>query len=257
MLMAVDIGTSNTKTLLFSDKAIPPVRTAENSLVLSSPDGLRDFLKRITSDIIGPDTIQDIYISSVAPKRNSEFLNAFKNVLNIEPVFLTCNDFPFMIKVDKPAEVGVDRLANTLAAVREYGPPCISIDCGTAVTIDVADKAGDFIGGMIIPNLKAGLDDLLDRAPHLPEIEIEKIGTFLGKNTGECIKIGTYKSIIGILEYNIQGLIKELGLPEGLPVILTGGWADLVNDDLSGNVIHDPLLTFKGIFEVYKHKKGN
>ena len=43
---------------------------------------------------------------------------------------------PIAIRIDRPAEVGADRLVNALAAARLHGTPAVVVDFGTATTFD-------------------------------------------------------------------------------------------------------------------------
>ena len=62
-------------------------------------------------------------------------------------------DWGFDIRVDRPKEVGADRLLNSLAAHRHYGGPLVVIDFGTATTFDVVDGDGAYLGGVIAPGI--------------------------------------------------------------------------------------------------------
>ena len=66
-------------------------------------------------------------------------------------------DFPAAIEnaTDRPSETGFDRLANAVAAC-DRARPSIVVDVGTAVTLDVVDRRGRFIGGLIAPGLELG-----------------------------------------------------------------------------------------------------
>ena len=52
--------------------------------------------------------------------------------------------YPIAIRVDRPADVGADRLVNALAAARIHGTPALVADFGTATTIDcvAAERRG-------------------------------------------------------------------------------------------------------------------
>jgi len=70
------------------------------------------------------------------------------------------------IKYPKPGTIGPDRLANALAARHRYGAPVVVVDFARAVTFDVVDRRGNYVGGIISPGLAAmtGLPAREDRA---------------------------------------------------------------------------------------------
>ena len=63
---------------------------------------------------------------------------------------------PLAVRVDRPGEVGADRLVNALAAARLYGTPAVVVDFGTATTLDCVAADGAYVGGAIAPGLELG-----------------------------------------------------------------------------------------------------
>ena len=84
----------------------------------------------------------------------------------------TAATVPIPIRVDRPAEVGADRLVNALAAARLHGAPAVVVDFGTATTFDAVGPDGAFVGGAIAPGLELGLEALAARTAKLPRIEL-------------------------------------------------------------------------------------
>ena len=62
---------------------------------------------------------------------------------------------PLAVRVDRPDEVGADRLVNALAAARLYGTPAVVVDFGTATTLDCVAADGAYVGGAIAPGPRA------------------------------------------------------------------------------------------------------
>src|SRR6185312_17495461 len=84
----------------------------------------------------------------------------------------TAGIVPLAVRVDRPGEVGADRLVNALAAARLYGTPAVVVDFGTATTFDAVAGDGAFLGGAIAPGLELGIDALVKRTAKLPRIEL-------------------------------------------------------------------------------------
>ena len=76
------------------------------------------------------------------------------------------------VLVDNPREVGTDRIANALAAVKLYGGPCVVVDFGTATTFEVVNESGAYIGGAIAPGIETSLDALGRTAAQLRRVEL-------------------------------------------------------------------------------------
>lgn len=75
--------------------------------------------------------------------------------------------------MDNPKTVGSDMIVDAVAAIRDYPCPIIIIDMGTATTMSVIDRSGNYIGGVILPGLKVSLDSLSGKTAQLPYISLE------------------------------------------------------------------------------------
>ena len=99
-----------------------------------------------------------------------------KNFENLSIRELNTSDLEAFIKfnVINPAEVGDDRIINSIAAIDKYEPPFIIVDFGTATTLDVVDKSGAYSGGLICPGVNLSIKSLSDGAALLPLITFKK-----------------------------------------------------------------------------------
>jgi type III pantothenate kinase len=150
--------------------------------------------------------------------------------------------------VDYPRRetIGADRLANAIAARAKFGAPVLVVDFGTAVTLDVVDARGNYVGGIIAPGLAAMTDYLHEKTALLPRVRLRAVRRYLGRSTEEAMRIGAVHGYRGLVRELIGGLGRELGAPE-LPVVATGGYARLVARGLSEIRKVDPLLTLEGL----------
>ena len=73
------------------------------------------------------------------------------------------------IRYDNPREIGADRLVNAVAIRERFGGPAICVDFGTAVNFDVVSRAGEYLGGVLVPGVEISLDALTERGAKLPE----------------------------------------------------------------------------------------
>jgi type III pantothenate kinase len=164
---------------------------------------------------------------------------------------------PGGVEIDypKPSTIGSDRLANSAAAVALGKLPAIVVDFGTAVTFDVIDPDGRYLGGVIAPGLPTAAAALHERTALLPLARVSPISNGVGKNTAEAIRIGLLLGAVGLVRETVSRVSRD-AFPGQKPLILaTGGDAALV-DRLSRQggapVIDrvDPLLTLRGLLAI-------
>src|SRR3712207_5489618 len=101
------------------------------------------------------------------------------------------------IRIDRPQELGADRLVNAIAAYERVGAACIAVDFGTAINYDVVSASGEYLGGVISPGIEISLEALSARAARLPRVEIEKPRHAIGKGTQEAIQAGVGYGLAG------------------------------------------------------------
>ena len=169
---------------------------------------------------------------------------------------------PVAIRIDRPGEVGADRLVNALAAHRLYGVPAVVVDFGTATTFDAIGSDGAYLGGAIAPGLALGLDALASRTAKLPRVELRAPASAIGRDTVGAIQAGAvlgHQAMASGLLARIRREVAELVGADVADVraILTGGlsaepWAR----EIAGVDVIDPDLTLKGLAILYGEVAG-
>lgn len=155
------------------------------------------------------------------------------------------------VRYPRPETIGQDRLANSVAARQHYGAPVVVVDFGTAVTFDVVDRRGNYIGGIIAPGLAAMTDYLHEKTALLPRIRIREIGRALGKTTEEAMLVGAVHGYRGLIRGLLAALKRELKARR-LPVVATGSYAALIAAKLPEIGAVEPLLTLEGLRLVWE-----
>ena len=155
------------------------------------------------------------------------------------------------IDYPKPKTIGPDRLANAVAARRRFGAPVVVVDFGTAVTFDVVDRAGNYVGGIIAPGLAAMTDYLHEKTALLPRIQIREVRRAIGKSTEEAMLVGAVHGYRGLIRELVKELKRELKTTR-LPVVATGGYGKLIAARLPEISAVDPLLTLEGLRLVWE-----
>jgi type III pantothenate kinase len=137
-------------------------------------------------------------------------------------------------------------LANAIAVRHHYGCPAVAVDFGTAVTVDVVNRSGDYVGGVIAPGLSAMTDYLHEKTALLPRIRIREVSRSIGRSTEEAMLIGAVHGYRGLISEVIREVKRELGVRR-LPVVATGGYAGLIAKRLREIQAVDPKLTLEGL----------
>jgi type III pantothenate kinase len=261
MLLAVDIGNTNITLGLVEDGAIAATRRAGTRGAETT-----DELEVLLRDLLALDEhalhgVAAMSVASVVPALTAT-LEAVAARHGIPVLVASAGTVPIAIRLDRPDQVGADRIVNALAAVRLYGSPAIVMDLGTATTLDCVGPDGAFVGGAIAPGLELGLEALAARTAKLPRVELRTPDRVIGRDTISAIQAGTvigYQALAtGLLARARRELADGAGLePAQVHTILTGGlaaapWAR----DVGGVDAIDPGLTLKGLAILHAEVAG-
>jgi type III pantothenate kinase len=252
MLLALDVGNSNITTGLFRAGALLATRRAATA-PRATPDQIELMLTGLLGlDDLGLADLDSIVIASVVPTITSA-VETIADRHDRPLLVATAGTVPLAIRVDRPGEVGADRLVNALAAARLYGTPAIVADFGTATTFDCVAADGAYVGGAIAPGLELGLEALAARTAKLPLVELRAPDRAIGRDTVSAIQAGAvvgYQALAsGLLERVRVELAEANGArPSDVRAIATGGlsrapWIRAVR----GFDAIDPDLTLKGL----------
>jgi type III pantothenate kinase len=166
-------------------------------------------------------------------------------------VFERYTDLPIRVNVDEPGKVGIDRLLGAVAAKAMVPPgtPAITVDVGTAVTVNLVDADGVFQGGAIFPGPRLMARALHDFTAKLPLVELDEPSPVLpGKNTTAAIRGGIFQALLGGIHGAICALADDCGVPPQL--FITGGAHRLLDGYRAVHLPEQrviPALTLEGI----------
>ena len=194
--------------------------------------------------------LKNAIISSVVPKTFSQIKKIFFNLYKVNCVELKKLNLTRLIniKVNKK-EIGSDRLANAIS-VMSKNKNFIVVDFGTATTFDVIKK-NNYLGGVIAPGVTLSLDNLIKKASLIPNIELHKSKSIIGKNTEQAVLSGFFWGYNGLINGIISKIKKKTN--QKYRIVFTGGLAHLFNKDIKDKVTIDKNLTINGLIKVSKH----
>lgn len=176
---------------------------------------------------ISPREIEDVIIASVVPDLNTTFGEAVKKNTGKMPLFVGPGvKTGLNIRIDNPAQLGADLVAGAVATLAKYPLPCIVFDLGTATTVSVLDRQGNFIGGMICPGVSLTLHSLASNTALLPHVGVEKPGKVIGTNTIHSMQSGAVYGTAAMIDGIVQRIEQEL--QSHATLVATGSLAEIV-----------------------------
>jgi type III pantothenate kinase len=197
------------------------------------------------------DAVGSCVISSVVPQSLFNLRNLSRRYLGLDPLVVGENtSLGIEIRVQKPAEVGADRLVNAIGAHAAYPGSLIVIDSGTATTIDVVCSDGAFVGGIIAPGIHLSVEALHSAAAKLPRVALRKPDRIIGTDTVTAIQSGVFWGYISLIEGMIARIKAERKGHH--TVVATGGIVPLFHDSISTIDHFDPDITLRGLLEIYR-----
>ncbi|HXY51635.1 MAG TPA: type III pantothenate kinase [Terriglobales bacterium] len=261
MLLVIDVGNTNTVLGVFGRAAKVPDSHATNSarydrlvahwrvatVLKNTVDEygvlFRSLFAMDNLDVAG---IHGIVISSVVPPLDSVLLEVCERYFRSKPLFIEPGVKTGMpVHYDNAAEVGADRIVNSVAAFEKFGGPCVVVDFGTATTFDCVSTKGEYLGGVICPGISISADALFTRTARLPRVDIRKPSQVIGSNTVGSLQSGLYYGYLGLVDGILEQLLHELG--RGTQVVATGGLASLIGTESKYIQAVDEFLTLDGL----------
>ena len=231
MLITVDAGNTNITLGVFKEKKVYATFRMTTQMARTSDEYGVLIAEMLGRKGISPKDIEAVIISSVVPKIMYSLTNGIYKYIGLHPIVIEAGT-KTGIKIQRanPREVGTDRIVDAVGAYELYGGPCIVIDFGTATTYDLITKDGTFAAGVTSPGIRICAKALWNDTAKLPEIEIKKPESILGKDTITSMQAGIVYGYIGQTEYIIDNMKKESGLLNA-KVIATGGLGRIIYEN--------------------------
>lgn len=207
-------------------------------------------------DRAGARSIRSAFVASVVPGADERWTWLLRRLYGIHPRFLT-HETPLPITVDypHPEQIGADRLCDAVGAATRHGFPVAVADFGTALTFDVVDARGAYVGGIIAPGLPLMTGYLHEKTAKLPEVALD--GADLpdwGDSTEHAMRLGAWHGHRGMVRQFMEFIRSKTG-PE-TAFCATGGYAAWALSDFPG-VSVEPDLTLFGLGVIHDFARRN
>ena len=263
MLFAIEIDNSQINFGLFDEKE--SMKLIKNFKLTTDLKKSSDEYAVTVSGMLsyyGIDTslIDGVAVGSVVPQLTDVILTVIKSITNVNVVIVgkgTKTGFP--IKIDNPADLGADLVANAAAVIdikkteNKKTSPCVIIDMGTATTIFAINSNGEYIGGSILPGVGISLDVLHGRTAMLPNVTPLAPTHAIGKNSQESVRSGVILGNALMIDGFIRKFAEEMRCGDGVEVFVTGEYAQAVIPFCEHDMRYYPELTLLGFCCIYKN----
>lgn len=256
MLLAIDVGNTNTKFAVFDGKNWRGQWRSSTEMTRTADEYAPWLAQLLSFQHLALADLTACIISTVVPQALFNLRNLSRRYIGVEPLVIGDDGAKLGIelRIDNPREAGADRLVNAIGAHVSYGGPAVIVDSGTATTFDVIGADGGFEGGIIAPGINLSLMALHDAAARLPRVEIRDPGVIVGKNTVAAMQSGIFWGYVELIDGLIGRVRAEYGKP--MKSIATGGVASLFEGASRAIDIFDQDLTSRGLLEVFRRNGG-
>lgn len=252
MLLAVDIGNTQTVFGLYESAGSGHPRHMWR-LATYKQDAKDDVSVKLRSLLgaagVEPGAIRSAALASVVPSLTRAWTEAIHALDGTRVRICTAEaahraglfdaDYP------NPREIGADRVADAIAARELYGAPAVVVDFGTATNIEVIDREGRFLGGIIAPGVETGAGALFAHATRLAAIDMRAPEHAIGTSSDEAMRSGIVLGEAARVDGLVKRMFDELGYVA--PVVATGGLASLIAPHSATITDVLPELTLEGL----------
>ena len=190
MFLAIDAGNTNIVFAIYDGPTLQGIWRCKTDSGRTADEYLAFLTQHFELKETNLVDIKDILICSVVPGVNFALSQLARKGFGVEPQFIKAPEMMKLgleINVDRPHEVGADRLVNAFAIKNLFQAPAVVVDFGTATTFDVVDGKNVFRGGVIAPGINLSLEALHMAAATLPRITVAKPERAIGRNTVEAM----------------------------------------------------------------------
>lgn len=233
MILTVLIGNTHTRLTWFKKNRICRRKTLPTATLYRLPGCFNN--------------IQGAAVASVVPKLTHPVYQALHH--QVPTLLLTAQTpMPLKFRYDRKL-VGADRVCAAVGGYRRFRGNLIIIDFGTAITVNIVQKEGTFLGGPILPGAEIMLSSLAEKTKRLPRVNFVSRANPLSLNTRTAIQAGVFNLIIGGLTRIVQE-VSWRSKREYL-IVATGGAASQFKRHLKWIKTVDQDLASRGLAEIF------
>ena len=246
--VVIDVGNTSTSLGLWNGRRVERIAAVRGGI--SRPDAISAAL-----DAAGAAEADAAILASVVPGDNERWQWLLRRCYGLEAELLTASTpLPMAIAYPEPGQIGADRLCDAAGALARHGAPVAVADFGTALTFDVVDRAGAYIGGVIAPGLPLMTGYLHEKTAKLPAVDLGGEIPAWGDSTENAMKLGAKLGHRGMVREILDFVRSKTGPDTAF--CATGGYAAWALEGVDGVSI-EPDLTLFGLGAIWNHAHGH
>ena len=258
MLLAIDVGNTNITVGVFKGQHLKSTWR-----LATDPRRLADEYGLLLSSILplkgaNPEHITGACLCCVVPPLTPTFEEMCKTYFKVSSLTVSTGvKTGVSVLYDTPRDVGADRIADAVAALRLYGGPVIIVDFGTATVFDAVSQDGKYVGGALALGINVAAEALFLNTSQLRRVELTAPKSAIGQNTAASLQSGLVLGHVGLVEGMVARFKEELG--HEAQVVATGGLAEVIakETDVFDHINLDLTLTgLRIIYEMNTQAKG-
>ncbi|MDO4809877.1 MAG: type III pantothenate kinase [Eubacteriales bacterium] len=252
MILAIDMGNSNVKIGVVKNPGEIFEERVKTEYDKTSFQYAADIFLMLQYYGFSKEEFDGAIISSVVPSLTPVLSAAVNKILGKRPLIVN-GDMKMHVGLSGLADktgLGADLIAAAEGAYKSYKLPCIIVNMGTATTMTMVDKDGEFRGGVILPGMKTSLNALTLSAAILPDIRLDHPGSTIGFNTEECMRNGIIYGNASQIDGITARMEEEIGEP--CTVVATGGMAKFCVSACRRKVTLDDKIIMTGLLSLYE-----
>ena len=248
MLLVIDVGNTGTVIGIVDGEAV--IARWEITTTARTADEYVLAIEALLGS--GGYRVSAAALASVVPEATRVLRAALPRITGSPPVVVGPGvRTGLSIDLDNAREVGADRVAGAVGAIDRYGAPVITVDFGTATTVDLVDAASSFRGGAIAVGIGVGAEALVASTSALRRVELSEPSHSVGRSTVEAVQSGMVFGFAGLVDGLVARMRDEAGV-EPRAVVATGGFAHLIGP-LCDQITHvDADLTLWGLALIHR-----
>ncbi len=255
MLLAADIGNTQIKLGVFEGKKLTASwHVATDSGTLADEYSVL-LINLLAMHGIDKKRVDGAVYASVVPTLSPVFGEMFAKLFNVKALRVGVGVKTGMRIQYEPRELGPDRIAVALGALRLHKPPVIVVSLGTATVFEAVSNDGVYLGGAIAAGMGVAMDALAGRTAMLPSVELTPPKKAIGTNTTAAMQSGLLFGYAEMIEGMVRRFKAEVG--EDAWVIGTGGWASLMSELTHCFDQVDTNLSLYGLQQMYEMNEGS
>ncbi len=237
IILVLDVGNTRMKGALFMDGR--PVRHGT----------VRQVDRTSLRDLLGGTQPTVIALASVS-RPDEELVAGLRDHAPVH-VITGASPSPIPSRIQGVGTLGVDRLANVVAAAKRFpGRAILAVDLGTCITFDLVEPDGTHAGGAISPGLRMRARAMHTYSARLPMVDPGPEPHWLGSDTITSLEAGVHHGILN----EIEGMVAKVRYHwQDAAVVLTGGDALRFSSALKSGIFALPLLTLEGLYALYQY----